>query len=1350
MIVSNIGSLTNFFNFMRMLTNSLFIKPKRLLESGWLGHIPFAHWLIDILRPSVFVELGTHRGISYCAFCEAVKELQLETKCYAVDHWEGEEHAGLYGEDIYHEFLDFHDASYTGFSRLIRTSFDDAVQYFSDGSVDLLHIDGFHSYEAVSHDYATWLPKLSDRAVVIFHDINVRERGFGVWRFWDEISSKYPSFSFLHCNGLGVLGVGKALSGEIKEFFDTDKDFHLANQIRHVFSYLGSYSEEYVDNRIVKKRMIQMLEESKLSLMESVTALQTVNDSQQLEIEHRQRVRLVELTQIQALKSSMEDQRRSFNETLNEYRTELTSRETTIKRLAAKIEKLDSVNLETFIAVLRQSLSNTFIGKKNRLRQIFTTNWRALFKLTRAELDLLDIIAEKKFFDHPYYCNQINNSNLNYIEAVLHYLAVGATEGKKPHPLFDTKYYLEQYPDVKEKAENPLLHFVRIGLSELRNPNRFFDSKYYVKRNPDILNLGVDPITHYLLCGAKNNCSPHPLFDISYYLENNPDVKNSNIEALGHFLDYGDAEHRSPCLLFDSAYYVDQLSDKYEEKVLPLDHFCKTAHELKLNPNPLFDTEFYLKNNPQLIDLKINPLIDYKTKWRPLFSCNWRNDTKNPHPLFINSQYLAGNKDIESSDLDPLSHFFISCAENQQGTGKRGTNQFGISSLSLAVADTLKMTRIDLPVSSYISEISIVKRKVPTVSIIIPVYNKIQYTLRCLNSIAQNSRDCSFPYEIIVIDDCSSDETGKFLKKIKNLVYIRNDENLGFLGSCNKAATQARGDYIVFLNNDTVVMWKWLSALYNTFKTERNVGLVGSQLLYPSGKLQEAGGIIWPDASGWNFGKNQVPDDFQYSYLRDVDYCSGACIMIPKILWNKVGGFDELYSPAYYEDVDLAFKVRESGSRVLYQPSSRIIHFEGISCSKSIETGVKRYQVINKEKFLNKWAETIKTFANQSEPSKLWLDRSKGKHLLMIDCHVPTPDKDAGSVIQVEYLKIFKELGYSITFLSDNLRFYSPYTQAMEKMGIECAYVPFVQDINDFYKKRGGDFDLVMIYRVDVALRHIPFVREHCSQAKIIFNTVDLHFLRLQREAELKNSSELFSRALEVKAMELKAIKDSDASIVLNTREVELLKEEMPEAKVEFVPIGQEVKGLLAPYPELKDFVFIGGFAHPPNVDAVQYLAQEIWPLVRKELPDAKMVIVGSAVTDEVKKCAGNGIEIKGFVKDIEEVFRTYRVTIAPLRYGAGMKGKVVSSMCYGIPGVITPIAAEGIGAENGEQLVIADTAEDFAAGMISLYTNTDMWNAMSQSGLEHARQHLSCDTVRRKLEGLLSSIVTIQDFRLD
>lgn len=196
---------------MFQINNSMLIEPRKLTwPYGWCGHIPFVSWLIEEQRPNVIVELGTHSGNSYLAMCQAVAENGIGTKCYAVDTWKGDEHAGNYDEDVYNQLFKYHNEHYAAFSNLMRMTFDEANTYFGEKSIDLLHIDGFHTYESVEHDFKNWLFKMSENGIVLFHDVNVRERNFGVWKLWEELCTQYPNYEFKHSHGLGVLFVGKA------------------------------------------------------------------------------------------------------------------------------------------------------------------------------------------------------------------------------------------------------------------------------------------------------------------------------------------------------------------------------------------------------------------------------------------------------------------------------------------------------------------------------------------------------------------------------------------------------------------------------------------------------------------------------------------------------------------------------------------------------------------------------------------------------------------------------------------------------------------------------------------------------------------------------------------------------------------------------------------------------------------------------------------------------------------------------------------------------------------------------------------------------------------------------------
>ncbi|WP_049049030.1 class I SAM-dependent methyltransferase [Aeromonas hydrophila] len=240
---------------------SLFWRPTYLAQSAWLEHIPFAFWLVEALRPRNIVELGTHYGSSYFSFCQAVTKLDLETLCFAVDTWGGDEHAGQYGEEVYRQVSEYNRQHYSGFSTLIRSTFDQALDHFPQGSIDLLHIDGLHTFDAVRHDFESWLPKLSEKAVVIMHDTNVRERGFGVFQLLDELKQQYPHFEFAHGHGLGVIGVGSEQAAQMQNLYDVSENARATKQVQDIFYRLGKSCGESWENSQLKRQLATQQEE---------------------------------------------------------------------------------------------------------------------------------------------------------------------------------------------------------------------------------------------------------------------------------------------------------------------------------------------------------------------------------------------------------------------------------------------------------------------------------------------------------------------------------------------------------------------------------------------------------------------------------------------------------------------------------------------------------------------------------------------------------------------------------------------------------------------------------------------------------------------------------------------------------------------------------------------------------------------------------------------------------------------------------------------------------------------------------------------------------------------------------
>ena len=642
----------------------------------------------------------------------------------------------------------------------------------------------------------------------------------------------------------------------------------------------------------------------------------------------------------------------------------------------------------------------------------------------------------------------------------------------------------------------------------------------------------------------------------------------------------------------------------------------------------------------------------------------------------------------------------------------------------------------------------------PVVSIVIPVYNQIHYTYACLVSILEHTKDV--PYEVIIADDVSTDATEHLSEYASGLVICRNTTNQGFLRNCNQAARHARGKYIMFLNNDTQVTAGWLSSLVKLIESDPTIGMVGSKLVYPDGRLQEAGGIIWSDGSGWNYGRLDDPDKPEYNYVKDVDYISGAAILLPNELWKQIGGFDTRFAPAYCEDSDLAFEVRRAGYRVVYQPLSKVIHFEGISNGTDVEgTGLKRYQVANSRKLKEKWAaEFAKQCENKGNPDPFRArERSMGKPIiLVVDHYVPTYDKDAGSKTTYQYLKMFLKKGFVVKFLGDNFMREEPYTTELQQMGIEVLYGPEYQaKIWDWLRDHGDDIAIAYLNRPHIASKYVDYILEN-TDIKVIYYGHDLHFLREMREFELTGDFNVKEDAEYWKTIELSLMEKAAVSYYPSYIERDAIKEIDPSIHVKDITayVFDEFKtDIQEDFAKREGLLFVGGFAHPPNADAVLWFAREIYPSIRSRMEAAgqtppEFIVVGSKVTDEIQTLAqpGNGIVIKGFVSE-EELARLYaecKIVVVPLRYGAGVKGKVVEAIYNGAPIVTTSIGAEGI-PQVETVLRVADEPEEFAAEVAALYQDNEACRALCQKTQRYIRQHFSMDAAWKGIE---------EDFRVE
>jgi GT2 family glycosyltransferase/glycosyltransferase involved in cell wall biosynthesis len=616
----------------------------------------------------------------------------------------------------------------------------------------------------------------------------------------------------------------------------------------------------------------------------------------------------------------------------------------------------------------------------------------------------------------------------------------------------------------------------------------------------------------------------------------------------------------------------------------------------------------------------------------------------------------------------------------------------------------------------------------PKVSVVIPVYNQLDYTLACLHSIRKNLPLVSI--EILIVDDCSADNTQAVLGGVEGIKYIRNRENLGFLRSCNLAVKSAVGEYVFFLNNDTTVRDGWLDELVKIFDNRPDAGLVGSKLIYPDGRLQEAGGIVWQDGSGWNYGKLDDPLKPEYNYVKEVDYVSGAAIMVSRDLFIAMEGFDERYAPAYYEDTDLAFEIRKLGKKVYYQPSSVIVHYEGVSNGVDTGTGVKKHQLINQQLFQEKWeTELSASHFNNAENIFEARDRALNKTtILIIDHYVPHFDKDAGSKSTYIYIQLLLSQGYSVKFLGDNFYKHEPYTSILEQHGVEVLYGEYYRkNWQNWLKDNSSKIDVVYTMRPHISEKYVKFINKLPNRPKIIYFGHDLHYLRIKRQYEVEKRRSLLKESSVWKKQEGKLFNAVDVVYYPSVVEVNEVKNNFPSVEVKAIPLYVFSDVEWTQRNDCKDLIFVGGFNHLPNVDGLNWFCREIFPTIVQSIPSIKLHVVGSHMPEGVKKLACDNVVIHGFLSDekLNKLYELVRMSVIPLRFGAGVKGKVLEAMHKSLPVITTSVGAEGI-PEADTALIVEDASDGFAEKLLQSYTNDQVLEKHAVAGCEVIRKFFS------------------------
>lgn len=905
--------------------NLCFERPNYLSgKSAWAELIPFAFTLIEKLRPSVFVELGTHYGDSYCAFCQAIQKASVNCQAYAVDTWEGDEHAGFYGQDVLNLLRSQHDAHYSGFSRLLRQTFDDAATHFAPNSVDLLHIDGLHTYEAVKHDFLTWLPLLSDQAVVIFHDINVRERDFGVWKLFDELSEQYPTFRFDHSHGLGIAAIGTNVPEAIKFLFElSDID---TMRIKEFYASLGL-------SAVTEHRLNEALQIQNAAVAETQREIASVRgelvSGQQLYEERLATEKRQNEEQLVVENQRHEEQLRITQSTYDAS----SAKDTVIEHLHSKVAQL-----EHEVAVHKNEIHSILNTRTWRTAAVIHRQVRGVRKIRTAARRVL--IAKDRVGGWANLLARVKGAlkagGLSSLKsAMMTHLSTPATEYVAPHDILSERAKLT-FAEIEQRLSQRQSETFDFGIKiSLLMPVYKVAEPLLVAAIESVLNQSY---INWELCIADDGSGSASLTALlSRYavqddrvriktLESNAGIAAATNEALalatGEYIALLDNDD---VLTFDALYYVAQAinvnssldwiySDecKIDESGKVLEIFTKPDWSPNLLLNCMYTGHLTTYRKSLVKELgELRSEFDFSQDYD--LALRMSEKTKNVHHI---ERVLYGWRAIESSGAaggKPYARDSNIRALQAAGDRRGWKGQ----AIALPTANRFKF---DISHTSSM------------VSIVIPSDNAKNIT-ESINSVCKNTSWKN--YEILVVTNSRIVDSleSEYLQGV--VKFIRYDLPYSFSDKCNKGAEASDGEYIVFFNDDVRVQSiDWVESIVE-FLQLPEVGIVGPKLVYESNTIQHAGMVTGVRRLlGTAF--HSLPEDTAAHYnfaqsVREVSLICGACLGIRKTVFDEIGGFDAVNTPINHSDVDLCFKVREHGYSCVYTPHSTLTHIGHMS-----------------------------------------------------------------------------------------------------------------------------------------------------------------------------------------------------------------------------------------------------------------------------------------------------------------------------------------------------------------------------------------------------------------------------------
>lgn len=703
------------------------------------------------------------------------------------------------------------------------------------------------------------------------------------------------------------------------------------------------------------------------------------------------------------------------------------------------------------------------------------------------------------------------------------------------------------------------------------------------------------------------------------------------------------------------------------------------------------------------------------------------------------------------NDFKPDVHLELSVPETDEAIAEECPARDEVRALESTETSAFGMDGLhaflDLKLKAFLANsracVCLPKTGQPAVSIVIALYNKAAYTLACLESLMAHA---DVPCELILIDNGSTDETPELLSRVANATVIRNASNLGFLRACNQGAKAAQGKWLLFLNNDTQILPALLSSMLATAKSVPGCGAVGGRLILPDVTLQEAGGIIWRDASCSGYGRGDDPFKPEYSFVREVHYCSGACLLLKKELFERVGMFDECFLPAYYEETDLCMRIREMGFKIIYQPEAIVIHYEFGSAASMKD--VVDLQETNKQKFFHKWQNRMDDLCPYSESGLLTCreyTHHKKKRILVIDDRIPEPSLGSGYPRTYNIVDHLGDLGYAVSFFP--LQFperLEPVTRRLQQKGIEVIYGPkdVKLDFEAFFLQRRNYYDAVWISRPHNMMELVDGIRSIAPDLTMIYDAEALFAMREILKLELEGTGVSEEEKRRMIEEETASMRQADLVVTVSHQEAAIIVNYY-QGNICVLGHCHYMKPTPLPFEERKDILFVGAFLGSPcpNEDAILYFVRDIYPRVF-EATGANLLIVGTNYLESVRNLESDSIRVTGRVDNLYDYYNESRVFIFPHRYAAGIPLKLLECFSHGLPAVVTPLIAGQLGSDE-HAVSIGETADEFAGRVIHVYSCRDAWQNFRNQSLQYAQRYCSPTAFRNTLDEMIRSAMS-------